>query len=247
VVHRTVWCPDWPDGKLAALEENRRRCGYNSLDCPVSQRGLWPTVVCAINGRHVAEPTVGWSHRTVRCAPDTRMVTPDCVRCANETKDPTVGFTRKGRRSCTGQQLFMSGGAPDCLVHHPTEAKNCLPIGSPTTPSCLRAIKGTPRHMEHYTKHSLNNLKHLHSAATHLDRCVRDLSTFRVQNSCVVFLCSSLGLCACVCCVSSIACVAFPPLLLCFSCDQYCKGERLQLVEIPCKREKDSKEKDRGI
>jgi hypothetical protein len=188
----------------------------------------------------VAEPTVGWSHQT--------------VRCANETKDPTVGFARKRKeimhrtgtvhvRWCTG----LSGGAPDCLVHHPTEAKNCLPIGSPMAPSCLRAIKGTPRRMEHYTKHSLNNLRHLDSAAMHLDRCVRDLSTFRVQNSCVVFLCSSLGLCACVCCVSSIVCVAFPPLLLCFSCDQYCKGERLQLVEIPRKWEKDSKEKYRGI
>jgi hypothetical protein len=94
--------------------------------------------------------------------------------------------------------------------------------------------------MEQYTKHSLNNLKHLDSAATRLDRRVRDLSTFRVKNSCTVFLCSSLGLCACVCCVLSLACVAFPPLLLC-SCDHYCKGERLQLVEIPRKQEKNSK------
>jgi hypothetical protein len=193
-----------------------------------------------INGRHVAEPMVGWSHRTVRCAPDS-------VRCANETKDPMIGFVRKGRRSCTGQELFMSGGAPDCAVHHSTECKNFLPIGSPTAPSCLGAIKGTPRRMEQYTKHSMNNLKHLDSAATHLDRCVRDLSTFRVENSSAMLLCSSLGLCSCVCCVSSLACVALPPLHLCFSCDQYCKGERLQLVEIPRKREKNSEEKDRGI
>jgi hypothetical protein len=164
---------------------------------------------------------------------------------------PTIPKTQreaspeKGRRPGTGHELFMSGGAPDCPVHHLTEGKNCLPIGSPTAPSYLGAIKGTPRRMEHYTKHSLNNLRHLDSTATHLDRCVRDLSTFRVENSCAVFLCSSLGLCACVCCVSSLACVAFPPLLLCFSCDQYYKGERLQLVEIPRKREKDSKEKDR--
>jgi hypothetical protein len=65
--------------------------------------------------------------------------------------------------------------------------------------------------MEQNTKHSLNNLRHLDSVATHLDHCVRDLSTFRVKNSCAVFLCSSLGLCACVCCVLSLACVAFPP------------------------------------
>jgi hypothetical protein len=67
------------------------------------------------------------------------------------------------------------------------------------------------------------------------------------MNSCAMFLCSSLGLCACVCYDLSLVCVSFPLLLLCFSCDQYCKGKRLQLVEIPRKREKNSKEKDRGI
>ena len=41
----------------------------------------------------------------------------------------------------------------------------------------------------------------------------------------------------------SLACVASPNLTLCLLCDLYCKGERLQLVEIPRKREKDYKEK----
>jgi hypothetical protein len=41
----------------------------------------------------------------------------------------------------------------------------------------------------------------------------------------------------------SLACVALPSLLLCFLCDLYCKGERLQLVEIPRKREGYSKDK----
>jgi hypothetical protein len=109
--------------------------------------------------------------------------------------------------------------APDrncsCPVHHPIEGKNCLPIGSPTTPSCLGAIKGIPRRMEHHTKHSLNNLRHLESAATHLNRCVRDLSTFRVENSCTVFLCPSLGLCVCVCLLRIESCVCcFPSLTL---------------------------------
>jgi hypothetical protein len=88
-----------------------------------------------------------------------------------------VGFARKGRRSSTGHELFMSGGAPDSPVHHPTEDKNCLPIGSSTTPSCLRAIKGTPRRMEQNTKHSLIILRRLDSTATHSNHCVRDLST----------------------------------------------------------------------
>jgi hypothetical protein len=71
----------------------------------------------------------------------------------------------------------MSGGAPDCPVRHSTEGKNCLPIGSPTAPTCLGAIKGTPRHMEQNTKHSLNILRQLDSTSMHLDRGVRDLST----------------------------------------------------------------------
>jgi hypothetical protein len=35
-------------------------------DCPVSQRSVGPTVGRAIRARHVAEPTVGRGHRTVR-------------------------------------------------------------------------------------------------------------------------------------------------------------------------------------
>jgi hypothetical protein len=63
----------------------------------------------------------------------------------------------------------MSGGALNCLVRHSTEGKNCLPNGSPTAPSCLGAIKMTPKRMEQHTKHSLNILRRLDSANTHLD------------------------------------------------------------------------------
>jgi hypothetical protein len=45
----------------------------------------------------------------------------------------------------------------------------------------------------------------------------------------------------------SLVCVALPNLTLCFLCDLNCKGERLQFVEIPRKREEYSKVKDRGI
>jgi hypothetical protein len=69
--------------------------------------------------RHVANPTIGWSQRIVRCAPDS-------VRCANGPGGPTVGCTRYGRKSSTGHVLFMSGDAPDCPVHHSTEDKICL-------------------------------------------------------------------------------------------------------------------------
>jgi hypothetical protein len=68
--------------------------------------------------------------------------------------------------------LFMSGGTPDCLVRPRTEGKNCLPNGAPTAPSCLGAIKGTPRRMEQNTKPPLNILRRLDFASTHLIRCV---------------------------------------------------------------------------
>jgi hypothetical protein len=41
----------------------------------------------------------------------------------------------------------------------------------------------------------------------------------------------------------SLACVDLPNLTLCFLCDLYCKGERLQTMGIPRTREKTLKEK----
>jgi hypothetical protein len=52
----------------------------------------------------------------------------------------------------------------------------------------------------------------------------------------------------CVCVLRvCVLCVALLALLLCLLCDLYCKGERLQLMKIPRKREKDYKEERRGI
>jgi hypothetical protein len=126
-------------------------------DCPVSQRSAGPTVGCAICARHVAEPMVGRGHRTVRCASDS-------VRCANSSKAPTVGFAREGKKSAPNSVRC----APDCPVRQATEGKICLPGMLSTAPSCLGAIKGTPRRMEEYTKHSLSNLDHSHSILAHL-------------------------------------------------------------------------------
>jgi hypothetical protein len=56
-------------------------------------------------------------------------------------------------RWCTG----LSGEANDQL-RHPTEGKNCLPRVPPTAPSCLGAIKGTPRRLEESPKHTLGIL-----------------------------------------------------------------------------------------
>jgi hypothetical protein len=136
----------------------------------VSQRS--PTQRSAAQSASDAWPaaTVGWAHRTVRCAPDS-------VRCANRSRGPTVGCSRKGRRSRTGQLQGLAGGAPDGPVHHPTEGKFGFPSWPPTAPSCLGAIKGAPRRMEESPNHSLSILKHPDSAPTHLILCVSDLSS----------------------------------------------------------------------
>jgi hypothetical protein len=60
------------------------------------------------------------------------------------------------RRSRAGHEQWLSGGAPDCPVRHPTEGKDSLPCWPPTAPSCLGAIKGTPRRMEELPKHTLS-------------------------------------------------------------------------------------------
>jgi hypothetical protein len=58
-----------------------------------------------------------------------------------------------------------------------------------------------------------------------------------------MFLCSLPLLCAWFCCgFESYVCCS-PILTMCFLCDLYCKGERLQIVEIPHKRENTLKEK----
>jgi hypothetical protein len=65
----------------------------------------------------------------------------------------------------------VSGGASDCPVRQAIEGKNCLPGMLSTTPSYLGAIKGTPRRMEEYTKHSLSIPKHQDSNSAHSIPC----------------------------------------------------------------------------
>jgi hypothetical protein len=141
----------------------------------VSQRSTAPTVGRAICARRVGVPTVGRGHRTVRCAQDS-------VWCANCRKSATVGCTRKGRRPRTGQLQGLSGGAPNCPVCHPTEGKICLPKLPPTAPSCLGAIKGSPRRMEESPKHTLSILSLPHSVSAYLIDFVSDLSSVLVVN-----------------------------------------------------------------
>jgi hypothetical protein len=56
-------------------------------------------------------------------------------------------------------------------VRQSTEGKISLPRLLSTAPSCLGAIKGTPRRMEEYTKHSYNILKHQDIDLAHSFHC----------------------------------------------------------------------------
>jgi hypothetical protein len=120
-------------------------------------------------------PTVGWGHRTVRCAADS-------VRCANQPEVATVVCARNGRKSRTRHEQWLSDGTPDCPMRHPTEGKISLPRMPSTTPSYLGAIKGTSRRMEESPKHTLSILSLPHSVSAHLIDFVSDLSSVLVVN-----------------------------------------------------------------
>jgi hypothetical protein len=105
----TGQCPVRQAGssEVAALGNSQATNGYNSPDCPVSQRSAGPTVGRAICVGHVAEPTARRGHRSVRCAPDMSGA-PTALRL------PTVDCAIYGRKSGTGQCLVCTGlsGAP---------------------------------------------------------------------------------------------------------------------------------------
>jgi hypothetical protein len=234
LAHQTIRCARLAGGEKAALGKKHRRT-------TIIHRTVWWA-----NGRQRQRSTarsaddawpaatVGWAHRTVSGAPtdleDQRSDAPE----------------KEGDRSPDNYS--------DCPVVHRTvrcttrqRGKFGLPSWPPTAPSCLGAIKGTPRHMEESTKHPLSILRLPHSASAQLIDCVSDLSSVWVVNSLCYVLSSSLDLCACVCCrfVSCVCCSSQPYSVL--LCDLYCKGKRLQFVEIPRKREQYSKGKDCGI
>jgi hypothetical protein len=110
------------------------------------------------------EPTDGRANgrprnpRVTRGRANGLMGAPDCPVCTRQCPvrqrlQIVNGRLCQNRKS--NQHQTVSGGAPDCPVHHPIEGKNCLPGLLLTAPSCLGAIKGTPRRMEERTKHSL--------------------------------------------------------------------------------------------
>jgi hypothetical protein len=209
--HRTVrWCTGLSSESSAPARQVHRRQTRRSRENQKAPRlkitELYgesepprPTIVCMINERHVAKPTFGWSHQTVSSAPTDPKIQRSALPDKERDRAPDCNRT--------------------CPVRHSTEGRNCLPSWSPTAPSCLGAIKGTPRRIEQYTKHSLSIVRLLDSASTHLIDCVSDLSSVWVVNSLCCVSRSNLGLCVCAVDLS-LACVTLSHLLLCFSCDK---------------------------
>jgi hypothetical protein len=205
---------------------------YSAPDCSVC------TEQCLVHrqqtccSREIAEGTMAKIHRTVWWANnarangrqrDQRATGGQSQRSQDRTGLSGVPRGLKDQRSASSEKernraLFMSDGTPDCLMRQPTEGKNCLPNGYPTAPSCLGAIKGTPRRMEQHTKPPLNILRRLDSTCTHLDHCDWDLSTCRVVNLLRCVLCARILTCVRdIAAILAFACVSFPPVLLWFS------------------------------
>jgi hypothetical protein len=111
------------------------------------------------------EPTVGRANGRLRDLRETRgrangqEGAPDCPVCTGQCPVRQLlpganGWFRQRRKE------IRTGQCPVCTGCQATKGKNCLPGMLSTAPSCLGAIKGTPRRMEEYTKHSLSIPKH---------------------------------------------------------------------------------------
>jgi hypothetical protein len=165
-VHRTVrWCTGQcpvrqaGSGELAALGKKLTAYGYNSPDClvctgqcPVSQRSAARSTRDTWSSQRLEGGTgLSGVHRTVSRAPT--ALKPQ--RSASPNKEGYLHRT-------------VSGGAPDCPVRQATEGKISLPGMLSTTPSCLGAIKGTPRRMVKNMKHTQSIPKHQDFDSTHL-------------------------------------------------------------------------------
>jgi hypothetical protein len=177
LAHRIVRCARLVGDELAALEKMQRRttiihwtvrwCTGMSDEPTVASANGWPRNPWVTRGPQ--QRSVG---HTGQC-PVRRPTPRTNGRMRQIWKEIAHRTTTVTVRWCTG----LSGGAPDCPVHHPTKGKFGLPSWPPTAPSCLGAIKGTPRRMEEHTKLSRNILSLPDSDSTLLILYVSDLSS----------------------------------------------------------------------
>ena len=136
---------------------------------------------------------------------------------ARSARDTWLSQRSEGGTGLSGVHRTVSGGAPDCLVRQAIEGKNCLPGMHSTAPSCLGAIKGTPRRMEEDTKHTLSILDHSHFVFAHSFDILSDLSSVLVRTLRYSFELKSWPCVCAYCC--GLVCVAHPILTSVFICD----------------------------
>ena len=163
----------------------------DSVRCARLPRANWP--LSGIDWRRTTK-----IHRTIRCAPDCsvsqrRPGQRSAARSARDTwpsqrSEGGTGLSGVHRTCPVRQRLQVSQRsaspfkernrapdtvrcAPDCPVRPTTEGRDGLPDLFSTAPSCLGAIKGTPRRMEEKTKHSYNIPKHQDIDLTHSFHC----------------------------------------------------------------------------
>jgi hypothetical protein len=141
-----------------------------------SQHQLWPDTPDSVRCTRLAggePPALGKTQR--RTAIIHRIIR----WCTGLSGEPTVASATVGC-AIHGRRVARSNGrvgTPDCPVRQPIEGKFGLPSWPPTAPSCLGAIKGTPRRLEENTKLTRNILRLPDSDSTHLILCVSDLSS----------------------------------------------------------------------
>jgi hypothetical protein len=165
--HRTVrWCTGQcpvcqaGSGELAALGFRRRCTAINHRTVRWCTGLSGEPMVSRANGR----PR---NPRATRGRTNGQKGEPDCLVCTGQCPVRQRlwifnGWLRQNRKEIRTEQ---------CPVRQSTEGKNCLPGMLSTAPSCLGAIKGTPRRLEEYTKHSLSIPKHQDSNSAHLILC----------------------------------------------------------------------------
>jgi hypothetical protein len=114
----SVRCARLNSGEQATLGRSLAAYGYNSPDCPVC---------IGLSG----EPTVSWANgrprnpRVTRGRANGHMGAPDCPVCTGQCLVRQRLQDSNGRLRHFGKEIrhqTMSGGAPDCPVHHPTES-----------------------------------------------------------------------------------------------------------------------------
>jgi hypothetical protein len=166
-VHRTVrWCTGQcpvrqaGSGELAALGFRRRRTAINH------QTVRWCT---RLSGEPIVDRTNGRPRnpRVTRGRANDQKGAPDCPVCTGQCPVHQRLWIFNGRLRQNRKEIRTG----QCPVRQATEGKNCLPGMLSTAPSCLGAIKGTPRRMEEYNKHSLSIPKHQDSNFAHSIPC----------------------------------------------------------------------------